>query len=223
MTSLLTWIQDSGSYGLPYRDNNVVGLSLFIFFVTTIPAAFVLISVKLFDLFLLHKPSYFKRFVELLLYPLSVLFLILMGIQFIMLLVMSTVGNWYIGGPLLMLFWIISFFILNREYKFPVLKQLGSPENTNETVNETVNEVELPEQADDTDGQEIILENAEPVAVTCCGMLKGQTRIFFENIGRGAKRRWWLVLIMLPVIILIVLFVSLITVCLSCCLLTTLV
>jgi hypothetical protein len=120
LDSTFAWLSFVNDYvTVSYKDNNILSFSLILALCTVIPLVWIVLPVKIFNNVVCIKPSIVKKISIVAMYPLGIIFSLLLGFQFILLLVMSTVGQWYIGGPLLCAFWICCFLLINRSFVWP--------------------------------------------------------------------------------------------------------
>jgi hypothetical protein len=100
----------------PYQDDNVLSVTI-LAFVGTVALALLTAPLLLATKFFLKGHSRAKRIVEHIQTVIGVIISLLFGAQIIFFFVMTSFGGWYIGGPLLLLFWSLCFLILNRKAK----------------------------------------------------------------------------------------------------------
>ncbi|KAL0488173.1 purple acid phosphatase [Acrasis kona] len=128
----LSWVNNYVT--VPYKDNNVLSVSLMILLIVGVPLFWVVLPFKIFNHVVFAKPSKAKTVIMMLLYPVGIILSFLFGFEFILLLVMSTVGKWYIGGPLLFLFWTTCFVVLNRSVVWPARRVKSTNINSQTTT-----------------------------------------------------------------------------------------
>jgi hypothetical protein len=159
-----------------------------ILFIAVVPTALVLIALMLVNC-VYNRPTHLKRFLLAIMYPVAILLHILLGGEILFLLVMSTIGQWYIGAPIMFVFWVLAFIVLNREYKFPTVVSKETEIEMNESK-----VVVVPGETGKKEND--VAETVGPESK--CHKLGCFFGMFFVNIGIGLKRRWWLAI---PVII----------------------
>lgn len=97
----------------PYHDDNVYSAVILMFLLTIgllliyLPLPGITYMLKKYQKSI-HIISWAKKIIAILL---SFLF----GLQILLLFTMTSFGKWYIGGPLLFLFWVTCFLLLNRK------------------------------------------------------------------------------------------------------------
>jgi hypothetical protein len=126
-----TWLGFVNNYvTVNYHDNNILSVSSILLLVAGIPLIWLVIPLMIFNNIVFVKPTTMKKVIVIALYPMGIIISILLGMQILLILVMSSFGQWYIGGPVLFLFWSVAFLFHNRSYKMPNKRLLKSAPNT---------------------------------------------------------------------------------------------